>query len=237
MTAETLPAIGDAASLSFDYDDVSLGGYAWWGSASAPAFLLLHGWGEDASTLAPLARLIQIRGWHAVSVSMRGWRGSTGVDDYGLSAPKDLGRVLEWLRSRPQVSDTVVLGFSMGGVMASLTAAADPELTGLIVVGAPAHLPALYRETAYGGVRRYFDATLQPQQWEQSSPLTHAHKITCPMAVVTGGEDDMCPPGQGAAMVEAVPDGELLHMPAMGHHPDDGQWEEIIDFAVGHIGL
>lgn len=237
MTAETLPRIEDARFLRFDYDDVSLAGYVWWADVQAPAFLMLHGWGEDASTLAPVARLVQARGWHAVSISMRGWRGSTGVDDYGLSAPQDLGRVLEWLRGQSLVTCTVLLGFSMGGVMASLTAACQPDLTGVVVVGAPADLPTLYRETAYGGVRRYFDATLQPQQWEQSSPVTHAGKIKCPMVVATGGLDEMCPPGQGAAMAEAVPNGRLFHVPQMGHHPDDEQWGRILGVAAEHLGL
>lgn len=236
MTAETLPVIEDAEPLGLEYDDVSLAGYGWWVERQAPAFLILHGWGEDASTLAPVARLIRSRGWHAVSISMRGWRGSTGSDDYGLSAPKDLGRVLKWLRGRPLVAGRVLLGFSMGGVMASLAAARQTELTGIVVVGAPSHLPTVYRETAYGGVRRYFDETLQPQQWEQSSPLTHAAKIRCPMVVATGGRDEMCPPAQGAAMAQAVPEGRLFHVPDMGHHPDAQQWELILDVAAEHIG-
>jgi pimeloyl-ACP methyl ester carboxylesterase len=237
MTAEMLPRIDDAGFLIFDYDDVSLAGYAWWTDVEAPAFLMLHGWGEDASTLAPVARLVRSRGWHAISISLRGWPGSTGVDDYGLSAPKDLGRVLEWLRDQPLVTGTVLLGFSMGGVMASLTAANQPDLTGIVVVGAPSDLPTLYHETAYGGVRRYFDATLQPHQWEQSSPATHAANIKCPMVVATGGADGMCPPAQGAAMAEAVPNGRLFHVPEMGHHPDDGQWGRILQVAAEHIVL
>lgn len=237
MTAETLPMIADAGSLVFDYDDVSLAGYAWWTDRAAPAFLILHGWGEDASTVAPVARLIQARGWHAASVSMRGWRGSTGTDDYGLSAPRDLGRVLDWLRNQPLVTKTVLLGFSMGGVMASLAAAHQPELAGVAVVGAPSYLPALYRDTAYGGVRRYFDATLQPQQWEGSSPVNQAANILCPMLVATGGRDEMCPPDQGAAMADAVPNGKLFHVHDMGHHPDDGQWARILAATAEHIGL
>ncbi|WP_051298827.1 alpha/beta hydrolase family protein [Arthrobacter castelli] len=237
MTAETLPPIEDAEAFKLEYDDVSLAGYAWWAEQQAPALLMLHGWGEDASTLAPVARLIRSRRWHAVSISMRGWRGSTGTDDYGLSAPKDLGRVLDWLRNQPRVGGTVLLGFSMGGVMASLAAARQTDLTGIVVVGAPSHLPTVYSETAYGGVRRYFDATLQPQQWEQSSPLTHAARIGAPMVIVTGGQDQMCPPAQGAAMAKLVPKSRLFHDPAMGHHPDQEQWQRVLDVAAEHIGL
>lgn len=237
MTAEPLPILDDAVALSFDYDDVRLAGYAWWaaGVASAPAVLLLHGWGEDASTLAPLARQIRRRGWHAVSISLRGWRGSTGTDDYGLSAAKDIGRVLDWIRQRSPGGPTLLLGFSMGGLMAGLAAVEQEALTGLVVVGAPCHLPSLYQETEFGGVRRYFDATLQPQQWHESSPLTHADRISVPMMLVTGGKDTMCPPGQGRRMAAAVANGRLLHIPEMEHHPSPVEWEKILDEATKFI--
>ena len=93
-----LPQIDDAAPVLLEWNDVALAGYAWWASAPAPAFLLLHGWGEDASTLVPVARQVKQRDWHGISMSLRGWRGSTGVDDYGLSAARDIGRVLDWIR-------------------------------------------------------------------------------------------------------------------------------------------
>lgn len=231
-----LPLIADAERLAFDYDDVSLAGYAWWAAAKGPAFVLLHGWGEDASTLAPVARLINAGGCHAISISMRGWAGSTGRDDYGLSAAKDIGRVLDSLRQRSTVTSTVLLGFSMGGLMAALAAAEQTKLAGAILISAPSHLPTVYRETAFGGVRRYFDETLQAHQWKDSSPLTHAHEIRCPVLVVTGGRDTMCPSEQGRRMAEALPDGELLHLPDMEHHPSMDEWNEILKRAQNHIG-
>lgn len=238
MTAdEPLPLIDDAVPVVLPYDDVTLTGYAWWGEIQGPAFLLLHGWGEDASTLAPVARQIINRGWHAVSISMRGWRGSTGVDDYGLSAPKDIGRVLDWVRRQPLVESVVLLGFSMGGLMAGLAAAEQTELAGVVVVSSPSHLPTVYAQTAWGGVRRYFDETLKPQQWRESSPLTHAHKITHPMLIVTGLHDTMCPADQGRRMAAAVPKGRLLEISEMAHHPSPWEWERILDQAGRFIGL
>lgn len=237
MMVEPLPILDDAVALSFDYDDVRLAGYAWWaaGVANAPTVLVLHGWGEDASTLAPVARQIRKRGWHAVSISLRGWRGSTGIDDYGLSAAKDIGRVLEWIRQRSHSGPTLLLGFSMGGLMAGLAAAEQEDLTGLVVVGAPAHLPSFYQDTEFGGVRRYFDATLLPRQWHDSSPLTHADRISVPMMLVTGGKDTMCPPEQGRRMAGAVANGRLFHLPEMEHYPSPVEWEQILDEAAKFI--
>ncbi|GAB3518487.1 alpha/beta hydrolase family protein [Arthrobacter monumenti] len=239
MMTEPLPILDDAVALSFEYDDVRLAGYAWWaaGAAPAPTVLILHGWGEDASTLAPVARQIRDRGWNAVSISLRGWRGSTGADDYGLSAAKDIGRVLDWIRQRSPSGPTVLLGFSMGGLMAGLAAADHKELTGLVVVGAPCHLPSFYQDTEFDGVRRYFDATLLPEQWYDSSPLSHAHMISIPMLLVTGGKDTMCPPGQGRRMAGAVANGRLFHIPDMEHYPSLGEWQRILDEGAEFIGI
>ncbi|WP_026533830.1 alpha/beta hydrolase family protein [Arthrobacter sp. H14] len=223
-----LPEIPDAVPVTFGSGDVTLGGYTWWGDGIAPAFLLLHGWGEDASTLAPVARQIRARSWHAISISMRGWLGSSGVDDYGLSAAKDIGYVVAWIRQQQHVSSVVLLGFSMGGLMAGLAAAEQKELTGLIAVSSPSDLASFYSDTSYGGVRRYLDATLQPNQWRDSSPLAHAHKLVHPMLVVTGTLDLMAPPSQGKRLAMAVPNGKLLELNQMGHHPSPEDWNRIL---------
>lgn len=228
-----LPALPDATLVSLVFDDVQLGGYAWWGTRAAPAVLLLHGWGEDASTMAPVARQVRGRGWHAVSLSLRGWRGSSGADDYGRSASQDIGRVLDWLRAQPDVSGVVVVGFSMGGLMAAL-AAADQEPgapDGLVLVSAPSDLPTFARDTAFGGVRRYLRRILQPGQWRESSPLTHADRLAHPVLVVVGEADEMTPPEQGRRLAAAAPDAALLEIAEMGHHPSAEQWSRILDSA------
>lgn len=225
-----LPDISGARPVSLALGEVELGGYAWWGDDVAPTILLLHGWGEDASTMAPVALQVRSRSWHAVSISLRGWSGSSGVDDYGLSASKDIGRVLAWIKRQPRVSSIMMLGFSMGGLMATLAAADQPqgELAGVTVVSAPSDLISFHRDTAFGGVRRYLDATLQADQWHDSSPLSHAQRLLHPMLVVTGAEDSMTPPEQGKRLAEAVPTANLLEIERMGHHPSTQDWERIL---------
>ncbi|WP_394214374.1 alpha/beta hydrolase family protein [Brachybacterium vulturis] len=240
MTAvNRLPIIDGARPMSLAMGDVELGGYTWWSDCGAPAVLLVHGWGEDASTMAPVARQIRSRAWHAVSFSLRGWPGSSGVDDYGLSASKDIGRLLAWIRGRPQVSSLSVVGFSMGCLMASLAARDQRrgELAGLTVVSAPSDLVSFSRDTAFGGVRRYLDATLQAHQWRESSPLTHAPNLEHPMLVVVGTEDSMTPPEQGRRLAAAAPNAELLEIGGMGHHPSPQQWERILTDSSRAFGL
>lgn len=225
-----LPDIGGSVPVTLSVGDVELGGYTWWNDSIAPAVLLLHGWGEDASTMAPVAEQVLARDWHVVSISMRGWLGSSGVDDYGLSASRDIGGVLSWIRRQPRVSSIVLLGFSMGGLMAALAAADQQQgdLAGVTLVSAPSDLISFYRETAYGGVRRYLDATLQPNQWRDSSPLTHAQSLVHPMLIVTGAQDSMTPPDQGQRLAKAAPNAKLVELDRMGHHPSPHEWEQIL---------
>lgn len=232
-----LPAISGAEFVTLDFDDVTLGGYAWWTDDRAPAVLLLHGWGEDASTMAPVAGEIRSQSRHAISISMRGWRGSSGTDDYGLSAAKDIGRVIHWIRQRPDVSSVVLLGFSMGGLFAALAAAEHNELAGLIVVSAPSDLPLFYRDTAFDGVRRYLDATLRPHQWHTSSPISHAPQLVQhPMLVAIGTLDSMTPPSQGERLAAAA-HARLLEIDGMNHHPTAAQWQLILAEASLTFGL
>lgn len=225
-----LPEIAGTPPITLDVGDIELGGYAWWVDHVAPAVLLLHGWGEDASTMAPVAQQVCDRSWHAVSFSMRGWPGSGGVDDYGLSASTDIGSILSWIRRQPRVSSTVLLGFSMGGLMAALTAV-DQEpgsLAGLTVVSAPSDLKTFYRGTAYQGVRRYLDATLRPSQWRGSSSLTYAQRLDHPILVVTGAQDPMTPPEQGRQLASAAPNAKLFELKGMGHRPSSQEWNRIL---------
>lgn len=234
----TLPDLPDAERFCLEFEDVQLGGLAWWQQAEAPAVLLLHGWGEDASAMAPVARQVRDRGLHAVSMSLRGWPGSTGKDDYGISAPKDVGRVLDWVRDRAEVSGVVVLGFSMGGVMGALASARQEpgSLLGFVSVSAPCDLRDFYRDTAFNGVRRYFDATLREHQWVGCSPITHAERLSHPMLIALGTEDAMTPPDHGRRMADAVADAEVLGFDGMGHVPDESQWAQILDRMVERLG-
>lgn len=211
--------------------EMALGGYAWWagGAGTAPAALLLHGWGQDAAALRGPAERLCAGGWHAVSLSLRGWRGSGGCDDYGRSGPGDTLAALAWLAARPRVAGLHLLGFSMGGLVALLTAARQPpSLRSVTAVSAPADLRAVYRDTAYHTVRAYYDAVFTPEQWAEASPLEHAARLTLPTRVAVGGRDRMCPPRPARALAEAAPQARLLEFPEMEHEPGEAQWAAIV---------
>ncbi|WP_084048401.1 alpha/beta hydrolase family protein [Deinococcus hopiensis] len=227
----TLPLLADAAPLTLHLPDVALGGYGWWHSKPAPAALLLHGWGQDASAMALPAQAFRAAGWHAVSLSMRGWRGSSGCDDYGRSGVRDTCRALTWLAGQQGVTDVLLLGFSMGGLMALLTASVPSPARAVVAVSAPTELRRVYQTTSFGGLRRYYDAVLTPEQWVEGSPLHHAHRLTVPALVVVGLEDRVCPPQEGRSYASAA-QARLLEVPGMAHQPSPSAWFRIVEASL-----
>jgi len=223
----SLPGLPDAARLTLPLGDVTLGGYVWHQPEPAPTVLLLHGWGQDAADMATPARLLHAAGWHALSLSLRGWRGSGGCDDYGRSGPGDLEGVLAWLEAQPWVTSTTVLGLSLGALVALLAAAQGQRPGRIVAVNAPTDLRGIYDTTSSGTLRRYYNAVLTPEQWVDGSPLTHAERIGVPTWVVVGGEDRLCPPALGQAFAVKA-EARLLEVPGMGHVPDVAEWRRIV---------
>lgn len=226
-----LPAVPDAEHVRFSLPDVELGGYAWWSTGRAPLVLLLHGWSEDSYSLVDVARKLHGLGVHAVSLSLRGWRGSSGVGDYGRSDPGDLRRVVAQLRERGDVERVLLLGFSMGGLVALLSAAQVDGIAGVIAVSPVTHLPSMRDDTRSNVARQYFDDTITDEQWASGSPLSHTESLTMPVLVAVGLDDGVCPPDQGRRLAESVPTSHLMEFEGMRHQPSAGQWDEILEEA------
>lgn len=226
-----LPVFPDADRLTLPFADVTLGGYLWRQPHAAPAALLLHGWGQDASDMACPARLFHQAGWHALSLSLRGWRGSSGCDDYGRSGPGDTLRVLNWLRDRPDVTSTVLLGFSLGGLVALLTAVREHQARLVVAVNAPTDLRGVYRTTSSRILRRSYDAVLTEAQWEEGSPIRWAGRLRTPVRVVVGTHDALCPPALGREFARASGAG-LLEVQGMAHLPSEAEWALIVRAAL-----
>lgn len=228
-----LPAATDAEHITVqsgdpNADGVELGGYAWWASDPAPAVLFLHGWGQDASYHYDRARDLHARGWNAVSLGLRGWPGSGGEDEYGLHADDDLGAALRMINARASVTETLVLGFSMGGLIGAVGVANAGGAAGLVMVSSPTDIPSAYRDTGRDMLRTYYDAILTEGQWTGCSPITYAAELTLPTLIVVGTEDRMIPPSQGRALAAALPAAQLLEIDGMRHAPTGDDWAIIM---------
>ncbi|MBB5365885.1 alpha/beta hydrolase family protein [Deinococcus humi] len=235
----TLPPLPDAALVSVPGPAGGLGGYFWRQRGDAPAALLLHGWGQDASAMVHPARQLHAAGWHALSLSQRGWLGSAGCDDYGLSGPEDLGAASDWLSAQPEVKGPLVLlGFSMGGLSAllsvSMPGARPTRVTHVIAVSAPTDLRAVYDASTLRILKRCYDAVLTPEQWREGSPITHVAGLRRPALVVIGTHDHICAPEIGRQYAQAA-DSHLLEYTDMAHEPDETQWAAIVRELVAWV--
>jgi len=104
-----------------------------------------------------------------------------------------------------------------------LRIAAGREPRGVKVGGEPGEAAILVREDA---ARR--ERALLPEgvEWENRvvlrrrlrspNPRRLAPKVRCPVLVVAGSEDQLCPPGPAAEVAERAPAGQLLELPS-GH--------------------
>lgn len=230
----TLPPLAGAERLDVSGHGVRLGGYVWPQPQAAPLFVLLHGYGQDAAAMVRPAEALQARGAAVVSLSMRGWRGSGGCDDYGRSHPADLRAALGDVRARVPASSVVLLGFSMGGLMALLAARQGVPLDGVVAVSAPTDLRRVYETTGYRGLRRYYDAVLTPEQWVSCSPARFTRGWRVPTLNVMGLRDTICPPWEGQSFAAAVRGG-LLEVPDMGHEPGPDHWPVIVEAALARF--
>jgi len=107
--------------------------------------LLLHGCPGLEKNLDLAVRLREA-GWNSLVFHYRGCWGSAGRYDL-RSIPRDVTAAVDYLAGCPRVDPgrIVVLGHSLGGWAAIVTAAAEPRLRAVAVYGAPARLGAALR--------------------------------------------------------------------------------------------
>ena len=130
--------------VTFDSDGHRLVGvlYLARGEKPKPTVLLLHGCPGLEKNL-DLAVTLRDRGWNALLFHYRGCWGSGGRYDL-RTIPRDVISAVGYLARCPQVDPRriAVVGHSLGGWAAIVTAAAEPRLRAVAVYGAAPRLGA-----------------------------------------------------------------------------------------------
>jgi uncharacterized protein len=131
--------------VTFDSDGHRLVGvlYLARGEEPKPTVLLLHGCPGLEKNL-DLAVRLRDRGWNSLLFHYRGCWGSAGRYDL-RTIPRDVTAAVDYLVGQPRVdADRIaVLGHSLGGWAALVTAAAEPRLGAVAVYGAAPRLGAV----------------------------------------------------------------------------------------------
>jgi dienelactone hydrolase/catechol 2,3-dioxygenase-like lactoylglutathione lyase family enzyme len=243
---EELPDVPDAEQVRVPGHGVTLGGYFFKpqaGQPPYPALILLHGFAGHAHNLVGLARRASANGYATLALSLRGWLGSEGESDQGLRQPLDVLAAIDWLTKRPSVDrDRIgLVGASMGGQVALLTAAHKPPIKAVASYFAPTDL-ARWR-AANPFIRDYLDDLCGPEGLPVRSPIFRVAQIDIPVLLIHGDSDENVPVDQTTTMADALrnhgKDVEAFIIPGATHYFNDKEYgialRTLFDFMRRHL--
>ncbi len=100
-----------------------------------PGVILIHMLGSDRGVYEPIAPRLAQAGYAALAIDLRGHGETAGAIDWALAAD-DLARVWDFLAGLPNVdpSRTAVIGASIGGNLALITGANQPQVKTVVLL-------------------------------------------------------------------------------------------------------
>ncbi len=179
------------------------------GPEPRPAVVVLHGWlaagTNGAATVEARARRYADAGYVALALALRGWPPSGGADDCGLRQPDDVGAAIGWLRRQPGViADRIgMIGFSQGGQVALLTAAANAGVRAVVAYYPVTDVARWKTTTTNADIPGYITAVCEPGGVDARSPLLRAREIAAPVLLVHGDMDTRVPTEQSTLVHQA----------------------------------
>jgi alpha-beta hydrolase superfamily lysophospholipase len=209
---------GRARDVEIPVDGVHLRG--WWvrpeGEARAAA-VLTHGWGQEGNRLGAIAAGLVRRGVACLLLDLRGHGRSDPWPDYNIvKGMGDLRAAREWLGRQDGSGDVpaVVLGFSFGGLAATLSVSRDRLWDGGVVIGAPS---APLRAIAYFLEGKKLPGKLLARLMvdrlretigidpRELSTARNLPGVQVPVLVVHGTDDPVVPFEEGGRIAAFVP--------------------------------
>ena len=218
------------AGVTFDSDGHRLVGtiYLARGPGPKPTALLLHGCPGLEKNL-DLAAELRGRGWNALAFHYRGCWGSAGRYDL-RTIPRDVSAAAGYLTRCPLVDPAriAVVGHSLGGWAAIVTAAAEPRLRAVAVYGAAARLGgalALTPDQIEQEFTRFLAVTpaeFAAQRDEAAARLDALDAVAAisprPLLIVHGTQDGWVPAGQARELRDrAGPPCRYVEVPGANH--------------------
>jgi dipeptidyl aminopeptidase/acylaminoacyl peptidase len=179
-----------------------------------PAILFIHGHQEQlrngGETFVRTGRLgsMASRGYVAAALSQPGYGHSDGPPDFcGPFTPAAVGAAIEFLRQQPfvQSQKVALYGYSRGAIVASMVATQDPQLAAVILGAGAYDFFRWYPPPLHGidaNIER--EAGTSAEAFRARSALYHADKITAPVLLLHGAQDERVPVQQTEAFAEKL---------------------------------
>ncbi len=241
-----------------DPDDLGIPTEEWWlhrpggvrlpvwtidGTGSGPTAVIVHGWGQGRVDYLLDLDLWRTRCRRVVLYDLRGHGSATGgPSNLGAGEEYDLVGLLDTLDTEP----ALLIGYSMGAVIALHAASTAPHLVAAIV----AH--GLYDDfhTSLKGRLAVEELPARPltdlaMAIFRSCGLRHqpvseiAARVTCPVLVVHGEADPVSPLEHGRRLAAALTGATLYEIPNGGHldarRLDQAGYDRTIDTFLSEI--
>jgi len=181
-------------------------------SYASTVIIILHGWFSDdingARAYLPYANKLARAGFTSITLSMRGWPETGGIDDCGHKQSLDLVEVIEWVKNRSSVnvSNIGIVGFSQGGQVSLLTTAKSSQLDFTVAYFPVTDINAWQKSSNIKGITDDYipDTCAKAPGNKLKSPINHVNSISSPLLFIHGDEDFRVPTEQSLSMVKKM---------------------------------
>ena len=215
-----------------------------WGSRDAPAVLLAHGWGGNATHMRAFVFPLLEAGYRVIAYDQP----AHGVSEGRLTGLPDFTEVLAevaWHHGKVEA----VIAHSLGGAAAALALAWNKvHLKKVVLVSPPSDLVGYSRRFARWywipePVRRAMQKAIEERYgvlWEELEVPRIASRLTASALVVHDRDDRMMPWKHGATVAQHWPGARLLTTHGLGHRrilADEAVTRVAADFIAGRSSV
>jgi dipeptidyl aminopeptidase/acylaminoacyl peptidase len=229
--------------------------FAWFiaarGVAKAPAVLVMHGWGANASMMLSSAAPLSSAGFAVLLLDAR-CHGASG-DEAFTSLPRfaeDIEAGLDWLALAPPVDAKrlAVIGHSVGAGAALLSATRRADIRAVISISAFAHPYEVMRRFLASHHIPYFAVGWYVLRHVQSvigarfgdiAPICSIARVRCPVLLVHGKDDDLVPFEDATRLLAAGVPGQVQLLAVQGRHDPiealQAEQSKLVDFLQAQL--
>ena len=201
--------------------------HGWWIPVddSAPAVIVLHGWGGNSADMLPIGPGLVASGFHVLFLDARK-HGLSDDEDF-MSMPRfaeDLTTAIDMIRCRNDVTGIAVIGHSVGAAASLYAAATEQRIDAVVAVASFAH-PAEMMKENFPFPAPVTWALLEVvermigHEYDDIAPRNRIAEVTAPVLLLHGDADTVIPLRDSIELHQRLPGSELVVVPG-GTHAD-----------------